>query len=157
MLYLKEHRQIRQLTQEKLAQQCGLSQATISNIERGEANPTYQTLNKIAACLNMNVNNLFILPYQQPKLNRFEIDEIARYIINGEVPLDTKKAQLVKDLALLETQKLAAVNKPGRLFAKANRWNTKSRYLKMKKNYSEEVIFQVLNRVDKLLALEVTQ
>jgi len=152
MLYLKEHRLMKGLTQAQLAKKSGLAQATISHIESGLANPTFTTLSKIASCLNLTTKDLFIKPCENLKLNRFEIDEIARHIVNGELPTDPKKATLVKDLALLQTQKLAAANKPGKLLAKASRWNTKSRYLNMKKKYSEEIVMQLLKRVEKLLA-----
>jgi transcriptional regulator with XRE-family HTH domain len=152
MLYIKAYRHIRNIDQVKLAQDSGLTQATISNIERGEANPTYATLNKIAMSLNIPVSNLSINPVEEVKLNRHEIDEIAKSIINGKLPSHPKKASLAKDIALLQTQKLAAADKPGKRFARGSRWNTKSRYLDVKNKYSGEIVSQVLKRVDKLLA-----
>ena len=46
------------LTQEKLAEKCGLDFRQIGFIERGETNPTLQTIQKISKGLNQTVNQL---------------------------------------------------------------------------------------------------
>jgi ribosome-binding protein aMBF1 (putative translation factor) len=46
-----EARQKRNWTQQKLAEKTGLNQSEISNIESGQANPTYKTLQTVAAAL----------------------------------------------------------------------------------------------------------
>jgi DNA-binding XRE family transcriptional regulator len=47
----KEHR----WTQQEFAKKSGVPQSEISRIERGESNPTYQTLVALARSLNMTV------------------------------------------------------------------------------------------------------
>lgn len=43
------------LTQEQLAERCGIDQADISRIERGSVSPTVRTLQRIADALNADV------------------------------------------------------------------------------------------------------
>lgn len=47
----KKHR----WTQQEFAQKSGVPQSEISRIERGESNPTYQTLVALARSLNMTI------------------------------------------------------------------------------------------------------
>ena len=47
------------LTQEELAERCGLSQKFIGEIERGLANPTIETVSQIARGLAMDMSALF--------------------------------------------------------------------------------------------------
>ena len=47
------------LTQEQLAERCGLSQKFIGEVERGTANPTIETVAQIAQALTIEVVELF--------------------------------------------------------------------------------------------------
>ena len=47
------------LTQEELAERCGLSQKFIGEVERGVANPTIETVSQIAAALAVGIAELF--------------------------------------------------------------------------------------------------
>jgi len=47
------------LTQEGLAEKCGLDFRQIGFIERGELNPTLQTIRKISKGLNIPIHQLF--------------------------------------------------------------------------------------------------
>ena len=47
------------LTQEQLAERCGLSQKFIGEVERGVANPTIETVARIASALLLEVAELF--------------------------------------------------------------------------------------------------
>lgn len=55
---VRELRRKRGVTQEALARDAELTTATLSLIERGEANPTWDTLKKIAAALGVSVAEL---------------------------------------------------------------------------------------------------
>jgi len=55
---VRELRRKRGATQEALARDAELTTATLSLIERGEANPTWDTLKKIAAALDVAVSEL---------------------------------------------------------------------------------------------------
>ena len=51
-----EARRERKWTQGKLADKTGLNQSEVSNIESGRANPTYQTLQTLAAALGGKID-----------------------------------------------------------------------------------------------------
>ncbi len=55
---LRKLRERRGLTMQKLAEMSGLSVATIWMIENGKLSPTLRTMRKIAAALNMSVEQL---------------------------------------------------------------------------------------------------
>ena len=56
---LRRIRRSKDLTQEQLADMVGVSTEFISNIERGINAPSFDTLERIAAILNVPVNLLF--------------------------------------------------------------------------------------------------
>ena len=51
-----EARRKRGWTQKKLAEKTGLNQSEISNLESGQANPTYKTLQTVASVLGGNID-----------------------------------------------------------------------------------------------------
>ena len=53
-------RQARNITQKQLAEITGISQADISRLENGNANPSLRTLQKIASGLGMRVKVEFV-------------------------------------------------------------------------------------------------
>jgi transcriptional regulator with XRE-family HTH domain len=55
---VRELRRKRGVTQEALARNAELTTATLSLIERGEANPTWDTLKKIAVALGVSIADL---------------------------------------------------------------------------------------------------
>ena len=59
---VRVHRAIRQLSQVDLAGAAETNQMTISRIEARKANPTVETLAKIAAALRVEVDALFAKP-----------------------------------------------------------------------------------------------
>jgi len=61
---IKERRKILRVTQPQLAELAGISVNTLYKIERGQANPTLDTLTKIADTLGMEVC-LQVLKLQQ--------------------------------------------------------------------------------------------
>ena len=48
------------LTQKQLSERTGIAQADISKLERGNANPTLRTLQRLAAGMGMNVRIEFV-------------------------------------------------------------------------------------------------
>lgn len=52
---IKEKRKIMSMSQSQLANYTGLSVVTLSQIERGKANPTLDTLNEIFHFLNLEI------------------------------------------------------------------------------------------------------
>lgn len=55
---IRELRRKRGLTQEDLAAGAAITPATLSLIERGQANPTWDTARKIAAALGVSIGEL---------------------------------------------------------------------------------------------------
>lgn len=55
---IREYRKLAGLTQQELAQKTGISMMSIRRYERGERNPTYETISKIASALGVSVTGL---------------------------------------------------------------------------------------------------
>lgn len=66
---IRELRRLRGLTQSELARKSGLSTNTLSLIERKETSPTVSTLQKIAAALDVNLDNLFSPVHVRPEIS----------------------------------------------------------------------------------------
>lgn len=58
-LHIRELRQKRELTQQALAQQSGLSVDAVRRIERGALSPSLQTVEKLAHGLRISLHTLF--------------------------------------------------------------------------------------------------
>ncbi|MBL9089964.1 MAG: helix-turn-helix transcriptional regulator [Planctomycetaceae bacterium] len=56
---LRERREDRGLTQDQLAQQCGLHRTFIGSVERGERNIAVLNLRKIAQVLRVSLSEMF--------------------------------------------------------------------------------------------------
>jgi len=61
---LKKRRDVLGITQEYLAEMSGVGLRTLKALESGKANPTFETLNKLADVLGMELK----LEIKQPKL-----------------------------------------------------------------------------------------
>jgi|GEM_PF-7080838 transcriptional regulator with XRE-family HTH domain len=59
---VRVHRAIQELSQIGLADESGTTQRTVNRIEARKANPTVETLAKIAAALRVEVDALFAKP-----------------------------------------------------------------------------------------------
>jgi len=62
---LSNGRKEKNLTQKQLAELTGINQADISKIEKGNANPSVKTLQRLAAGMDMNVKIEFVPNYRQ--------------------------------------------------------------------------------------------
>ena len=60
---IKELRQKRRYTQEKLAEMANIEIPSLSNIENGKNYPNHETLYKLATALNVRPFELFIFEY----------------------------------------------------------------------------------------------
>ncbi len=56
--HLRQVRKAHQLLQKDLAEQAGLDRSYISKLERGQGDPTWSTLSKIAAAYQLSVPHL---------------------------------------------------------------------------------------------------
>jgi CheY-like chemotaxis protein/DNA-binding Xre family transcriptional regulator len=57
--WIRSHRSERGLSQEELAQRAGLHRTYISDLERGARNPTLDSLDRLAAALDISIASLF--------------------------------------------------------------------------------------------------
>lgn len=62
---IKELRQKRRYTQEKLAEMANIEIPSLSNIENGKNYPNHETLYKLATALNVRPFELFMFEYYQ--------------------------------------------------------------------------------------------
>jgi len=78
---IKELRKKRGLTQEGLAEVCGIHYKFLGGIERGNANPTLTVLRKIAKAMNVSLAELFNYEFlgQSPsQVRKRLVDSIRR-------------------------------------------------------------------------------
>jgi len=61
---IKKRREVLEVTQQDLAELSGVGLRTLKALERGKGNPTFETLNKLAEVLGMELK----LEVKQPKL-----------------------------------------------------------------------------------------
>jgi len=81
-LSLKQLRSVRGLTQLKLAQLSGVPRPTIANLETGGANPTLQVMTRIAAALQVSLEELVSPPRAMARL--YKADQL-RSKVRGKV------------------------------------------------------------------------
>lgn len=55
---LRELRELRFLTQRELAEKAGIGEATVVRIEKGQQTPTFRTIKRLAAALNVDPSDL---------------------------------------------------------------------------------------------------
>jgi transcriptional regulator with XRE-family HTH domain len=84
LLYLKQLREDKGLSQEKLAKTCGLERAHLSRVERGLMTPTRKTLDKLARALDVEHPGWLVMPVKRNKTIgewiKGEADERRDYI-----------------------------------------------------------------------------
>lgn len=73
------------LTQEELARRSGIPRPNLSDIERGTSDPKLSTLRRLAAGLNITTGELIDNWPPFPKLDRFELDEMAKGPIKKKI------------------------------------------------------------------------
>lgn len=75
---LKHWRSHRELTQEALAEQSGLTNKFIGEIERGVGNPTIETLDKLASALGIELSDLVAADHQPAefRLSRKQVQRV---------------------------------------------------------------------------------
>ena len=77
---VRELRVKQELTQEKLSEICKISSRHISEIERGESNPSYQVLEQLADALDISVVEFFNFKHQK---NEDELRKEMTRMIEG--------------------------------------------------------------------------
>ena len=97
---LRELRKAKNWTQEELALNSGLSQALVSQLERGGRGTTIETLKVLAAALDCSVADLL---GEDSELKNHEFIEMFRAkLAKDEKTLDRHKKRWIKHLEILE-------------------------------------------------------
>lgn len=73
---LRQLRQARRLTQERLAERAGLSFKFLGELERGRGNPTLTTLTAISDALGVRLVDLLALDADRPRLTPKQASQV---------------------------------------------------------------------------------
>ena len=82
------------ISQEKLAEMVGVTTSFVGQVERGESQPSVETLFSFVQCLNLDVNSLFFGAVDSQK----DIDEICNLLQQMD---DWKRHLLVEQARVL--------------------------------------------------------
>lgn len=77
-LRLKEARESREMTQQRLSDLSGIAVRTISKIERGQMNPSFEILSIMIPFLGISLDSLFAPPSNQTDADIQEIATLYR-------------------------------------------------------------------------------
>lgn len=108
---LKAFRLANKLTLKQLADKAGCTDAYLSQLERGLANPTVMILKKIAAALGMKVTDFF-LEHEEEKNNDVVVKEKERVIMSFRRG-DPKIQMLVRKISNKRMQPFYTTIEPG--------------------------------------------
>lgn len=84
------------LTQEEFAKRAGIPRPNISDIERGKIDPTLSTVRRLSAALGISAGGLIDGWPPFPRLNRFQLDEMAKGPIKEKIMGQRLKALGIK-------------------------------------------------------------
>ncbi|MEK4508239.1 helix-turn-helix domain-containing protein [Paenibacillus sp. FSL K6-2524] len=88
---IRELRQQRGFSQEKLAFKAGITPSYMGQIERGEKSPTIDTLDKVTRALNIELSDLFVFTSNETSdLETTHIDKIT-YQLLGRTPYEQEE------------------------------------------------------------------
>lgn len=77
-LRLKEARESREITQQRLSDLSGIAVRTTSKIERGQMNPSFEILSILISFLGVSIDSLFVPPNNQTDADIQEIATLYR-------------------------------------------------------------------------------
>lgn len=86
---IKNLRQTKGLTQEKLSEKAGISISFLGGIERGTQSPTIETLDKIAQALDVPLKVLLTFDDENNKNEKYELSKIIDMLNDFSDKLDT--------------------------------------------------------------------
>ncbi|MEO7560149.1 MAG: helix-turn-helix domain-containing protein [Nitrosospira sp.] len=81
----------RGMTQKQLAEQSGISRSYISNLSKGQANPSLRSMEAIAKALDTNLSTLLELT----DLDSLDLDELAGGSTSRNLPEDFERVSAV--------------------------------------------------------------
>lgn len=81
---IRELRTKRGLSQERLSELCGVSSRHISEMERGESNPSFQVMEQVTSALGVSMKDLFDFEHQksEEQLRKIVINKVCKMTID---------------------------------------------------------------------------
>ncbi len=145
------------LTQGALARKAGMTQASISTLERQLRTPTLGTLARLSTALGIPGPSL-LAPVAGASLSRQQVDRIARSILGGQTRsfsdrLSAGEREMADEVGALVIQKLRLCKVSGKDRYARSRWEVLRRAREVKRRFGTNVVQQILHRVDLLLGL----
>lgn len=102
-------RKAKGLTQEELGEKADLHYKYIGEVERGEVNPSVETLAAVAKALDINITQLFAENWQLPPEYQLHPRDIQ--LIKEVLPFLNQIFKVVTDLKQLPTKEIQAIKK----------------------------------------------
>jgi len=110
---------------------------------------TLSTLERIAVALEVEARDLLIPPPRPlERLTRHQRAAIALAAVRGQLPRDPQRAQLVKTLVGLTSEKLRACHAPGVKLARGQRRHAQQRWIIACERYGEAFLTNMVHRID---------
>ena len=151
-LPLRLLRKTRGLSQVELAVRAGITQAAVSEIERGGRLPTLRTLSRLSRALDV-APTMLLESSEQSSASRETADRIARAILRGDRTLPPDEQRVADAVGSLVIQKLRAHGAPGVRRYSRRRWEAPWRAIWVRRTHGERTVSQVLRRLEVLLAM----
>lgn len=107
-LQLLAWRQFRQITQNKLEQRSGISRPYLSRLERGEIDPSLNTLRRLAAAFEIKVGDLVDKAPHRKKISKSDINMLAIGAIKP-IPVPKRLESRIRTLSRAFRQKRIAL------------------------------------------------
>lgn len=96
---IKEMRKLKKLTQEELAEKCGLQTSYLAGVERGDRNITIQTLEKIIEGLEEAPSNIFKFDKLNFNNKYFEKKDLITILLNLIEDRSEDEVRLILNIA----------------------------------------------------------
>jgi transcriptional regulator with XRE-family HTH domain len=142
---LKAWRIHRRMTQLQLAEKSGIPRPNLVAIEQGRRDCTLRTLSRMAQALDLSPGSLLEEWPVSQSLDRRQIDEIARSLIDSDLPLSADLSEIREGVAWQAIPLLRAAGLP----------SSHLRGGKRRKTLAKEVEAQILDKFTRLLPLNM--
>jgi transcriptional regulator with XRE-family HTH domain len=152
LLRLRRWRLKKGWSQAKLSEKSGIPQGALSNMEAGHKDITLSTLTALAQALELSPAELLSDPTRDKILqDRYTRDRIAISIVSGKPLRNFQEEAVAQAISRLVSQKIRAFEAPGKVRSRRDRMASFRYSEKIRDQYSDEIIRDILNRVDKHL------
>ena len=94
---IRTYRKLARLTQEQLAERADLSPHFLGFVERGQANPSLDSLVRIASALGVQLDELFRFPKEETQEVRERLQEIHR-LLKHRTPQEVRMVKHIIEL-----------------------------------------------------------